>query len=170
MPEKNTIRMLLWWDCNLRCTYCCNEIERFRSQFKEVTFDDIDFHKYSNVCVSGGEPLLYPDRLENVLKRLPSGKIIILYTNGIFLDKKNAQMLNKHEVRYANIGLHYPRSFDRIIQDCLKAVKGTNISLRFHGQNIYAEGLTACYPDVQFRFWEMDDCDRDNEERVVLKA
>lgn len=169
MSKVDTIRILIHWDCNLRCTYCCNEQDRFRSQFKPVPFASIDFDKYSHVCVSGGEPLLDLPKLQRILIGIPKEKTIILYTNGIFLDKIAAAMLEASGVKYINVGLHFPRSFDRLISDCTKAVEDTNLIVRFHAQDIYQEALTNNYPRGNFRFWTMDDCDRGNEERVILQ-
>lgn len=165
----DTLRLLISWQCNLRCDYCCNEIPRFRNQFKPTTIAALDFNKYANVCVSGGEPLLDLPYLENILKQIPSGKKVILYSNGIFLDAPAAKMLERSGVGYIRVGLHYHRSFDRLISDCTKAVQGTSLKVRFHAQDIYQQALTEVHPNVPFRFWKMDDCDRANEDRVILE-
>ena len=73
-------------------------------------------------------------------------------------------------VRYVNVGLHHPSSFDRLINSVNNAVAVVpGLQVRFHAQDIYASELQAKFPSVNFRFWKMDDCARGNEDRIVLK-
>lgn len=39
----------------------------------------------------------------------------------------------------------------------------------FHVWDKCKEEMVAKYPNVKFRFWALDDCERDNEDRFVLK-
>lgn len=169
MKSIDTLRLVVSWECNLYCTYCCNEIPYFRQQFRPLSLDSIDFEKYANVCVSGGEPLLDLSLLENVLGRIPSDKTVILYSNGTLLNKENAKMLERSGVKHVNIGLHFPGSFSSLIKNCTEAVSETSLKVRFQAQDLYQEALVKAYPDLSFRFWKMNDCDRANEERVFLK-
>lgn len=164
----DTLRLLVSWKCNLKCSYCCNEIPRFRQQFRSATLNSLDFNKYSTVCVSGGEPILHIPLLLTVLKSIPTGKTVVLYANGILLTLNIAHALQTFGVQYANIGLHYPKSFDKPIGKILEIGKHTTISYRFHAQDVYREELMKKWPQANFRFWTMDDCDRGNEDRVIL--
>lgn len=191
----DTLRIVVSWRCNFACPYCCNEIPRFRSQFTPVPLASIDFHKYTTICLSGGEPLLDLPTLKNVLIRIPTGKKVVLYTNGTLLTRETASLLAQWGVQYINVGLHTPQSSNTLIAKGLDAVKDTPIKIRFHAQDIYQEVLTDKYnPEVSyfqyadpkefegdrkyvlalgvpvFRFWKMDDCDRGNEDRVVLSS
>lgn len=163
----DTIRILVDWKCNLACSYCCNEQAPIRAGIKPTKLDDIDFSYYQNVCISGGEPLLFLSRVEAICQRA-AGKTIILYTNGTLLTPETAAFLQHWGVQYVNIGLHNPKSFTKLIQLAEFSFAGTNIKVRFHAQDKYADWLLPSYPLLDFRFWEMDDCDRGNEERVVL--
>jgi molybdenum cofactor biosynthesis enzyme MoaA len=58
-PEIDTIRLILTLDCNLKCSYCCNKLESVYSRFVKKSIDEIDFSRYRNVCLTGGEPFLY---------------------------------------------------------------------------------------------------------------
>ncbi len=78
----DTIRILLFWECNLKCPYCCNENEHIKQQISTVDFDSIRFHVWEN---------------------------------------------------YKNLNLE------------------------------------QIHPKANFRYWKMDDCDRENEDRVVLR-
>jgi molybdenum cofactor biosynthesis enzyme MoaA len=165
---KDTIRILLGWRCNLSCAYCCNERPQFRDQIKPVRLNDIDFAQYKVVCITGGEPLLFMDRLHDVCVRVPSHRLVVLYTNGVRLDRQHAERLAWEGVNAINVGLHVPQTFDWLIQRVTRATKGLGMSVRFHVQDIHTD-LADRYPDTQFRTWKLDDCDRDNEERVILQ-
>ena len=107
--------------------------------------------------------------VEKVCKAIPEGKTVILYSNGILMDRFAAMDLQTWGVRYINVGLHVPGTFNAIINKVSNATFGTRLGVRFHAQDIYEKELTARFPNTSFRFWKMDDCDRDNEDRIVLK-
>ena len=164
----DTARILVGWACNLKCTYCCNEQERFRKDILPTTLDKINWSQYNVFCVSGGEPLLAIGRIKEVCDRIPKGKLVILYTNGILLTSALAVLCESIGIAGMNIGLHYPATYDRLIKSVTEATKNTTMKIRFHAQDIYEKELTTKYPNVSFRFWKMDDCDRVNEDRFVL--
>lgn len=166
---KDTLRVLVSWKCNLKCSYCCNEQEQFRKDIRPVKIDDINWGNYNVYCISGGEPLLNPLKVYEGLDRCDKSKMIILYTNGILLNSLYAKAFAARGVKAINVGLHNPKQFDSIIRQVLFATKETKLSVRFHAQDIYQEELMAKFPGVNFRFWKMNDCDRDNEDRVVLE-
>ncbi len=162
----DTLRVLVDWKCNLSCSYCCNDQERFRKDIRPAKLDDIDFATYKTVCISGGEPLLFPDRIYAVCQRVPRTALIVLYTNGIFLTREMAARLWGFRIGAINVGLHIESTFDPIIRKVTEAAP--NMNVRFHAQDCH-KYLADLYPNASFRFWKMDDCDRENEERVVLQ-
>ena len=165
----DTLRILVDWKCNLKCPYCCNEQEHNRSQFREVTMNDIDFSQYANICISGGEPLMFINRIEEVTKRLTANQFAILYSNGILMTKEIAQRLAGMGIKAINIGLHYPKSFHKIIANVLACTENTGISVRFQVWDKYVDmNLETAFPTAKIKYWVMDACDRANEERVVL--
>ena len=166
---KDTLRILVSWECNLNCSYCCNNQPQFRKDIIPTAFEDIDWAGYENFCITGGEPLLRLDLVAKVLAKIPAGKTVILYTNGFLMTSEIAQELEACGVRYVNVGMHDPKTFSLIINRVLAATKGSSLSVRFHAQDIYSEELTKTFPGVSFKFWHMDDCARDNEDRIVLK-
>ncbi len=165
---KDTLRVLVSWKCNLKCSYCCNEQERFRKDIHPISIDNINWDQYQTYCISGGEPLLNLDTVYQVLNRCDKSKMIVLYTNGILLTPLHATTLEANGVKAINVGLHYPNSFNTIIKRVTANTIQTGLSVRFHAQNIYQESLVKEFPNVSFRFWTMNDCDRDNEDRFVL--
>ena len=164
----DTLRILVSWKCNLHCSYCSNEQERFRKDIHPTTLDAIKWDRYKVFCVSGGEPLLNFGLVKQVCERIPQGVPIILYTNGILLGREVANKCVSLGITAVNVGLHYPESFKRIISNVTLATKDTSLSVRFHAQDVYQFDLTQNHPTTVFRFWRLDDCDRDNEHRVVL--
>lgn len=174
MFDKDTARILIDWECNLSCSYCCNEQERFRRDILPVfSLDEINFNKYKFFCLSGGEPLLFPEKIQMVLNRIPNNKFIILYTNGILFTKKFIQQNDFTRINALNVGLHNPKSFKKIIEQAIETVNfsGLDISLRFHLNDRYKLlKLEETFPFEVFKYWIMDDCERNNEDRFVLRS
>ena len=83
------------------------------------------------------------------------------------MTRGTAQQLEQAGVDGINIGLHYPKQFDLIINNVLEATKNLNMTVRFHANDSF-KYIEKKYSDVTFKFWAMDDCDRDNKDRVVL--
>lgn len=168
----DTARILVDWECNLHCTYCCNEQEMFRKDIAPVHINSIDFSKYKFFAISGGEPLMFMSRIDTVMARIvPVKGFSILYTNGILMTRPKAQVLHMMGLDAINVGLHYEKSFHHIIKNVSICVSGLRMSTRFHLWDKFKElNLESEFPDVQFKYWAMDDCDRDNEERFVLNS
>ena len=55
-----------------------------------------------------------------------------------------------------------------VIEQVRAATRECSISVRYHAEDRYA-WLAETFPALQFRFWRMNDCARDNEDRVVLE-
>lgn len=164
----DTLRILVSWQCNLKCSYCCNEQPQFRKDIHPTTLDAIPWNQYMNFCISGGEPLLNFPIVKKVCERIPADRLKILYTNGFLLGQTVAWKLTDMGITAVNVGLHNPETFGRLIRDVTKATQDTRLSVRFHAQDIYAYDLKRNYPTTSFRYWKMNDCDRGNEHRCVL--
>ena len=71
------LRLLLWEECNRRCRGCCN---------KDWDLDAIpscsNFDEYDEVMLTGGEPMLYPEKLFSIVReiRKQTGVDIYVYT------------------------------------------------------------------------------------------
>jgi hypothetical protein len=166
-PKKDTLRVLVSWKCNFKCTYCCNDtLPEIRAGIQEMRLNDLDFTRYFVICISGGEPLLFPERVKAVCDRA-RGKFIVLYTNGTKMTPGIAARLSEWGVNAINVGLHYPKTFDLLIARVKHSVGWLPMSVRFHVEDTHVI-LTEKYRGAQFRFWRRDDCERENEDRVVL--
>jgi len=76
--HKRFARVVMSFKCNRKCKGCCNQIMDFDHILAKVE----EIKGYEQVFITGGEPMLYPDRLIeiiNILKRNGNQKIF-LYT------------------------------------------------------------------------------------------
>ena len=109
------------YSCNLRCDYCYqNDISQKQIMTDEVEKNIIDFisskinrYKPLNIEVSfiGGEPLLYKNKIKNIIKNLNFLSNSIDYsivTNGTLLDEKFLKELKEIEIDHLFITLDGP--------------------------------------------------------------
>ncbi len=59
-----------FFDCNLRCTYCDTQLDRFTEYEPKELCEEIRLyrHKYHSISFTGGEPLLYADFIKEIIK------------------------------------------------------------------------------------------------------
>jgi organic radical activating enzyme len=167
--EKDTLRLILWLDCNMTCYYCCNENEKYSSQFIEKKLKDVDFSKYKNVCITGGEPFLYPQTVFNVLTVIPKDKNIYIYTNGILLYYNIIKKLRKYNIKGINLGIHQHFQLTQIPAYLDKAFAKR---VRYHIEDKKVDEMKAKYNrlnDDNVRAWHKNNCDMPNEDWVILK-
>jgi pyruvate-formate lyase-activating enzyme len=168
--NKDTIRLILFLGCNLKCKYCCNEQTQFNSQFVEKYFEDIDFTKYSNICISGGEPFLYKNILYDVLDNIEVVAAhcnIYIYSNGLLIGDSDMHILERYNIRAFNIGLHSLNQISKII-----AVE-KHFNTRFMiNEKLYEKALLK-YPErlntENTKPWILNQCNRPNEDWILLK-
>jgi hypothetical protein len=135
-----------------------------RAQIKEVNLEDIQVDQYKFVCITGGEPLLRPERIDQICAKTSAEQTVIMYTNGFLL---GIVPVNPR-IQYINVGLHRkPAVNAMLIHEILSL--GLTQRIRFHAQDIHADWYRINFPDVEFKFWHLNDCDLPNERRVVLK-
>ena len=93
------IQMQYNYVCNFKCKHCA--IERFKkkdgrllsiSDVKRIS-EQADAMGLASICISGGEPLIFPD-LENVINAIgPERFVISMDTNGWFLTEEKVKWL-----------------------------------------------------------------------------
>jgi organic radical activating enzyme len=65
----NIARLLITMDCERNCDGCCNTYKSLMRQAKHIT--DLSVIDYCDiVCITGGEPMLYPDLIIDTIKEL----------------------------------------------------------------------------------------------------
>ena len=75
--ERKKLRLLLWDECNRACDGCCNK------GFDLPNLPVCGSYKgYDLIMLTGGEPMLYPDRLKTVIGEIrgETDARIVLYT------------------------------------------------------------------------------------------
>lgn len=164
---KDTIRLILFTECNLSCHYCCNEQEQFNSQFVTKSFNEIDFSKYKNVCITGGEPFLNRDLLYAVLDCIPKSKNIFLYTNGLLIDMYDVRHLQKYNIKSVNIGLHYSSQLAEIIY--LDSLLPVRYSIQLEKMGVFYSMHYPRLNEKNTKAWKLNDCNMPNEDWVLLK-
>lgn len=85
--------------CNFKCKHCA--IEKFKQQdtltltiadVKSIA-DQADKMGLASICISGGEPLMFPD-LENIVKAIGTERFVVsVDTNGFFLTEEKIKWL-----------------------------------------------------------------------------
>lgn len=64
MEKNRKLRLLVTSDCPNACPLCCNK------QFDIKDIPVVDNWNYEEIMITGGEPLLYPNRLEKLCKAI----------------------------------------------------------------------------------------------------
>lgn len=167
---KDTLRLILFTECNMHCSYCCNEIPEVNTRFEKKKFRDIDFSKYENICITGGEPFLKKDILYQVLDKLPDAVNKYIYTNGTLIDDVDMVALYglalRRNLKCINIGLHLIQQLRNIINI------EEYLPVRFMLQDIKKELFLAEYPDrlneANIKTWTVNECTMPNEDWVLL--
>lgn len=74
--------------CNLSCPYCDTKESRNLKDGVIMQPDEImeteEFSRFSDICISGGEPMCQRDALFSLLEAIPDEKRISIETNGSF--------------------------------------------------------------------------------------
>lgn len=98
--------IMITYRCNLHCPYC------FANEFVNKSYTDMTYENFmdalafcihdgqTDIGLIGGEPTVHPefDRFLQVLADEPKVRSVILYTNGLLLDR-HAEMLSSPDVR-----------------------------------------------------------------------
>jgi organic radical activating enzyme len=69
MKKKTTARLIIDFDCHRDCSYCCNKYKPVMKNAIPINLTD-EINNFDYICVTGGEPMLKPDRTKEVLPLL----------------------------------------------------------------------------------------------------
>jgi MoaA/NifB/PqqE/SkfB family radical SAM enzyme len=102
--------------CQCRCKHCfaatqqpLPEKEELSTSEVKILIDDLSELKVTEVCFSGGEPLLRNDVLELVSYAHRKGLVSRLITNGILLDEKMVIALKSAGINWCSISIDNPK-------------------------------------------------------------
>lgn len=117
--------------CQCRCAHCYAAtkapVDELAAAEVETLLDDLARLGVTEVCFSGGEPLLYPDILPLVASASEKGFLVRLISNGIALDENMVTALKRAGLGYCSLSLDgstpaihdafrcYPGCFDTAI-------------------------------------------------------
>lgn len=106
-PNQMEIKFDITYQCNTKCSHC------FLPEFKEMNENEIDISRWKKICdkifdnieykpflcISGGEALLFPDKVRELIEYVyPKVESIALLTNGFvisdWIEQKNQDMLD----------------------------------------------------------------------------
>lgn len=175
---KDTVRLIMHLECNMRCSYCCNEQRQFTTQFQKKRFWVyagcggrsclFDFAPYRNVCITGGEPFLQKDELFMIMDVVPEDKNIYLYTNGLLINNEDIEYLQTFaNLKCVNVGLHTLRQLKAINKNLERL-----LPVRFMARDTNCAELLRMYPERlnadNLKAWELNKCDMPNEDWVFL--
>ncbi len=85
---RNNCRVVLTDKCNLDCSFCCMKEKETYYSFKNQTALWIAKQRYDEIGITGGEPLVEPEKLIQficLLKYFNREAKVYLYTNGDLL-------------------------------------------------------------------------------------
>jgi molybdenum cofactor biosynthesis enzyme MoaA len=153
----------------MSCSYCCNEIPEVRSRFVEKKFNEIDFNKYENICITGGEPFLDKRFLYVIINSISEFKKVYIYTNGLLIDWDDIYLLTKFDnIKGINIGLHTIQQLKRIkpVERFLPVRFMMNEDMKQSFLKVYKHRLN----DKNIKTWKMNECDLPNEDWILLKG
>lgn len=167
--HKDTLRLILFLECNMRCTYCCNDNEKFSSMFLKARFNEINFDKYENICITGGEPFLYKKLLYWVLNNIPTRQSIYLYTNGLRISNGDIGKLQRYpNIKCINVGLHTSKQLNGVNKNL-----ELHLPVRFMAQESKLESFIKLYPErlnrENVKSWRLNECNLLNEDWILLE-
>lgn len=167
---KDTLRLILFTDCNFHCSYCCNENQAVNSKFQRMRLSNINFSDYQNICITGGEPFLNLNLVLKVLKKIPVDKSVFIYSNGTLITDYALSFLKLFKnIRAFNIGLHHLnqiRHVNRHIE--------MHFPVRYMIQDIRLQEFIEAHPDRlnhhNTKTWVLDSCEMPNEDWFILET
>ncbi len=109
--------------CNQKCTKCSHwkyKDKAERLPTNKVIKGILSIPNAKELCIVGGEPLLFKDEIYKILKGISETKIrTVIITNGVPMDKVFISEVSKYNV-------HIVVSIDTIDREFWKFVRGTN--------------------------------------------
>lgn len=153
MIMSKTCFVMLGNKCNQKCSYCYQD--KIDSGF---VFDEQIIKTVNNsdrVMFYGGEPLLYFDVIEYIIKKLNPKNLINITTNGTLLTGPMINFFNKYNI-------HISLSHDGLKH---RELRGYDDPLKTHGDLFLAlkrKALICVVNNVNYNYYNLWDYLRDN--------
>lgn len=119
--KKTDLVLCVTSRCNFTCRHCLRNLDEPKDLPLEVAkkaLEEIKIYNYKHVCITGGEPLVYPHFKELIELVAKNGYNFSIVTNG-YLINKYADFLIKYKNKIAFIGFSL-ESTDRKQHDSMR--------------------------------------------------
>ncbi len=161
--NRNNCQVVLTDRCNLSCEFCCMKQEEVHDSFESMTAFNIAVIGYDEIAITGGEPLLEPEKLVQficLLKYFNKDAKIYLYTNGCLLQSEIAATLKIAGLTGINWSPKekpdpYRREQVCFIHNCLIPIR-ILVQDKLMDVNIWQYSINN---GMQIRQWTLGDCD-----------
>lgn len=168
---KKSLRLIVTEKCGRNCEGCCNKDFDLK-RYPRISYLDACDNEYDQILITGGEPMLFPEKVRNLLYGIGFNKRnICLYTATSCSPDKLGMVLFGTPLT----GLTFTIHDNKGIQDFLKIkylCETWGKSLRL---NIFINELTDIPPmnlykwDVKFVEWIKDCPVPENEDLMLLE-
>lgn len=151
---SKTCFVMLGNKCNQSCSYCYQDKTASEFVFDEKIIATVD--SCNRVMFYGGEPLLYFDIIEYIVKKMSNKQLINITTNGTLLSSSIVDFLNKHNI-------HVSLSHDGIKH---QELRGYTDPLQTHGDFFLAlkkKALICVVNNINYNYYNLWDYLRDNK-------
>lgn len=149
---KIELQILLGLNCNFKCSHCLNsskpglrDFDISETEIKSLLQEVIDSENVKYVTFSGGEPLLYIDKIKHIVLTLRNKRPELkfsLTTNGALIEK-NSKTLELLKIEYCMLSFDQehaeyisPTSFVKVLVNAKKLFNKIEINVT-HGFNLY---------------------------------
>ena len=128
---NKTARLITTLDCNRSCHYCCNTPEMISSA--KIITDLSELDNYSEVCITGGEPMLYPGGTAEIISYLTyrsNKRRVYLYTADATSGNKYEWLFDMFALDGLS-GIHYTLHYDADILELIGLFNIERLSKEF---------------------------------------
>lgn len=161
MMERNRkLRLLVTSECPNRCPMCCN------NQFDFDQLERVKDFDYDEIMITGGEPLLYPDKVEELARSIKVCNSIIYpeeNTPKIYVYTSVASYLAFRQVLREVDGIVLTPHSGRDVQQFLKLNDVLKLHLRFNELrpslrlNLFKNIKKMLPEDIDLSLWQVKD-------------
>jgi pyruvate formate-lyase activating enzyme-like uncharacterized protein len=126
-------RLITTMACNRSCDYCCNKYDSLIGKAIDITTLDPILDS-DVVCLTGGEPMLYPDKLERIIYSLKGGTMM--------MGQPNLKI-------YLYSASYWSPDFQKSLRDFIPLVDGIHFTLHAKTTSQDIEGFTSLQAAIE---------------------
>jgi len=131
---KPSLRLLLWEECNRACEGCCNK--QWDLGALEV---ESDFTKYDEILLTGGEPMLYPDRVIDTVAAIRKQTTCPIYLYTAWTQDIDALLRVNSIVNGLTVTLHTEADVPRFNAFHRELLQQRNLTMNSYRLNVFEE-------------------------------